>query len=902
VRRSAALLAVLAAASAAVQAQDAAPAPVEQAALRHLVREPLGRTPDRRALLDAVRAAVRAGDARAFEAAVRALEAAGSAARAALRSAVELRGGRIVREWPLFGGALAVLPAAAVAGLRLDPAVDEVEAERLHAAHIDRSTDGRNHGADQAHAAWPLRRGEGATLALLDSGLDLRCAATGTPHPAFLRAPPQDGSRIAAAFGFAATTDLEDLIGHGTAVAGIALGRDWANGPIGDDGFAPLARVASFKITAQAGDRYADGDLIAALDAVARERLRLGLSVLNLSWAGVPSSSYVTQRTLDELAYAFDVLVVVSAGNDGDLPNPTARSHGATNVLAVAAVHPDSHAVWERSTYGPLLGDPERSWPDLAAVGVGLRTPAIDQPTGLSAPWDGTSFAAPAVSGTALMLRGAAPELSSIETRAILLASTLDLAAANPGLGPSYFGCGLLRTDLAMDALARATRFSGSATAAVPDAELSIEVAAGQDLVAVLAWDRTDVFSPIRDDLDLEVLAPDGRVVAVGAAPRNLYERVRFVADRGGSYRLRVLGRTLTAPPLTWALVVAENRGGTRQPGSFATFGAPCPGEGLAVPPSVVVPDFTVGRFGTAKSALPLASAPGRFLQIVDRASLPPDHTIRALGLRRDETSLGAPGWRVDLEVRIGHAANAPSTPSPIFDRNFAEPGDLAPLLDAPALDLPGIAGLPGSADQFDLVLPLDRPFVPDGRRDLVIDFRLRGHSRGSAPFGLFLDAELDLRTASVSAIGDPDAAVGIADPVGLVLALLDGTTAPAAPRIGVDRDPRLGEALRLVLREARPGAVAALAQGLTDAPFAGHPLPLGLDPFGAPGCALLVRPDLLFSAAVGANGQAQIELAIPTDPLWVGTVFFGQFLVLDPAANALGLSATAGAALRIGR
>jgi serine protease AprX len=119
-----------------------------------------------------------------------------------------------------------------------------------------------------------------------------------------------------------------DTFGHGTHMAGIIAGRDDGTPAVvqkGDEdhflGMAPGARLVSLKL-ADASGATDVSQMIAGIDWVVQNRNRNGLNirVLNLSFGTDGVQSYL----LDPLTYAVEVawrkgiVVVVSAGNDGD--------------------------------------------------------------------------------------------------------------------------------------------------------------------------------------------------------------------------------------------------------------------------------------------------------------------------------------------------------------------------------------------------------------------------------------------------------------------------------------------------------------------------------------------------------------------------------------------------------
>jgi len=73
--------------------------------------------------------------------------------------------------------------------------------------------------------------------------------------------------------------------------------------------------------------------------------------------------------------------------------------------------------------------------------------------------------------------------------------------------------------------------------------------------------------------------------------------------------------------------------------------------------------------------------------------------------------------------------------------------------------------------------------------------------------------------------------------------------------------------------------------------------LPISLQGIGAPGCELLVDPQVLLLQPTNAIGAASQGIPIPFSPALAGVEFVGQWFVLDAGVGALGLAGTAGVA-----
>ena len=230
---------------------------------------------------------------------------------------------------------------------------------------------------------WEISRGDGVSVAVIDSGVDNR--------------NPQLAEAVAAERGADLTGEngdqTTDRVGHGTKVAGIiaARGRD-------DTGFVGLAPGATI-IPIRASDTDGEGD-VATLTAAIQHAVQAGADIINISQdtdAALSEDSALRQAV--DAALAADIVVIASAGNDGaDGEQRDTFPAAYDGVLAVAASDRNN----ERAPFSQS-GD-----------FVGIAAPGVDMvstvPLGGQCVDNGTSFAAPYVAGVAALLRAAEPD------------------------------------------------------------------------------------------------------------------------------------------------------------------------------------------------------------------------------------------------------------------------------------------------------------------------------------------------------------------------------------------------------------------------------------------------------------------------------------------------------------
>ncbi|KHO23180.1 type VII secretion-associated serine protease mycosin [Mycolicibacterium setense] len=323
---------------------------------------------------------------------------------------------------PASAPAAAVVPPAVDAGLLprpAPPAPVEPTEQRQPCYQSPTGATGTAHNALNLDTVWPLTRGDGQKIAVID---------TGVARHRLLPRLIGGGDYVSHGDGTA------DCDGHGTIVAGIA-----AAAPSG--GFSGVAPDAAVLAIRQSSNKFAAAGGVSGVGNVdtlamaVRTAADLGATVINISSvACVPADAAPDDRTLGAaLSYAVDVrnvVVVVAAGNVGAGCTQQDRPVGPPGepdwngvrsvsspgwyddlVLCVGSVGSDG-AASDFSLAGP--------WVDVAAPGEHLVSLHPDggqliDTIGRDAPISGTSYAAPVVAGVAALVRSRFPQLSARE-------------------------------------------------------------------------------------------------------------------------------------------------------------------------------------------------------------------------------------------------------------------------------------------------------------------------------------------------------------------------------------------------------------------------------------------------------------------------------------------------------
>lgn len=249
---------------------------------------------------------------------------------------------------------------------------------------------------------WRLTKGEGVTVAVVDSGVD-------ATHPQLAGVVTRQVDLTG--------TDLRDCVGHGTAVAGIIAGRDLTSTGVPVMGVAPAAGIVSIKQT-----KGRTGDVLRLAQGI-RQAADLGADVINVS---VQAEDYRALESAVEYAQRKDVVIVAAAGNVKQQNGVVTPAYPAQypGVIAVGSASPDgrrsgfSNGVTRISVTAPGAGVTS-AW-----TGGGYRTAL-----------DGTSFAAPFVSGVAALIRSRHPELDHWQVKRRLEATAEGGGAAGTGAG-----------------------------------------------------------------------------------------------------------------------------------------------------------------------------------------------------------------------------------------------------------------------------------------------------------------------------------------------------------------------------------------------------------------------------------------------------------------------------------
>lgn len=264
---------------------------------------------------------------------------------------------------------------------------------------------------DDAISQYSNIRGQGVTVAVIDTGIDYNHANLGGGFGS--------GKKVVAGYDFYANdSDPMDESGHGTMVAGAIAASTYTVGGTTYQGVAPDAKLVALRVGTESSIPYSN--IEKALKWVIEKYDDYGISIVNLS---LGSGNYTDSEIDDTLGDEFEqlrklgIFVVAASGNSNESTNSPITRDGIAypaadpNVFAVAAVN-NSDVITSWSQRGDEL--------DLLAPGDNL---VMLKRGGGTTTSSGTSFAAPLVAGAAALVKQALPGAVAGDIGSILLAS-----------------------------------------------------------------------------------------------------------------------------------------------------------------------------------------------------------------------------------------------------------------------------------------------------------------------------------------------------------------------------------------------------------------------------------------------------------------------------------------------
>lgn len=493
--------------------------------------------------------------------------------------------------------------------------------------------------------------GAGVALGVIDSGVDDRTGAF-------------TGRISTASTDVAGTRGIGDEDGHGTAVAFTALGGRGGNRAQGVAFDATLVALRADKpgsCTDTAGQGGLGGHCSFSSDAIALgldTARKAGARVVNISLGSNDTPPNALLAAINR-ATAAGMVIVIAAGNDGE-SNPTLMAQIANNdavargqVIIAGSVN----ASGTISSFSNRAGQSAAHY--LTALGERVEAPDA---AGTRMLWSGTSFAAPQISGAAVLLAQAFPNLTGAQIVDLLLRTAREVGTSGTD---DVYGRGALDLTAAFQPVGgTSVAGTGAAIAMGINARLSPAMgdarAEGLSLVGLDGYARAyrvDVSATVAQAAPRPMLAPsllgriEGTVVSDGARTVALTRAIAMP----GEARLRAI--VPADAPHAAQRIVAGSITQTLSPDTAIGFGFASSGDAM-------VAGWT-GQTGPSY----LMTDPGAGMDRVPRTAAALHHVMGRLGLSvTAETGrfaapmpgMAAPGYdqmAVTFDRRIGPVA-----------------------------------------------------------------------------------------------------------------------------------------------------------------------------------------------------------------------------------------------------
>lgn len=262
----------------------------------------------------------------------------------------------------------------------------------------------------------------------------------------------------------------QGVFNHGTVVAGIIGAR--GNNELDGSGINWRVRLMNLKVIGNEGI----GSLV-PLGSAIRYAVDNGAHIINISMV----SGENIQSIQNAITYAKDhgVLVVAAAGNNSAYLNDDpyypicTDATTAPSVIGVSAITNEKRLA--------RFSNQGSSCIDITAPGVSIASTIRFSPTnGLAARYgggyNGTSFAAPMVSGAAALIKSIQPTWGATEITYALLSNTHHSAGQDEKVYANLYGKGLLQIDKAL-----------AYAAGQPSAKLPVAIPAVSDIAVLVA-------------------------------------------------------------------------------------------------------------------------------------------------------------------------------------------------------------------------------------------------------------------------------------------------------------------------------------------------------------------------------------------------------------------------------
>ncbi len=240
----------------------------------------------------------------------------------------------------------------------------------------------------------------------------------------------------------------QEIFSHGTLVAGLI-------GAVGDNDLGVVGLNWGVKLmNLKVIDNSGEGDLELLFEAI-HYAVDNGADIINLSLASNDASNLLSLKEEIKRAYNSGVVVVAAVGNNMQSMSESPYYPACVDahedeqwLLGVSAIREDHRLAMFSNSGGDCI--------DLTAPGQNITStvryaPRYNLKTLYSGGWQGTSFSAPLVSGTAALIKAINPHWGAKEIYQALLSTVHHTPGQDEVIYKNLFGAGLLQVDKAVE-------------------------------------------------------------------------------------------------------------------------------------------------------------------------------------------------------------------------------------------------------------------------------------------------------------------------------------------------------------------------------------------------------------------------------------------------------------------
>ncbi|MCA8972780.1 MAG: hypothetical protein KDC95_23540 [Planctomycetes bacterium] len=338
----------------------------------------------------------------------------------------------------------------------------------------------------------------------------------------------------------------------------------------------------------------------------------------------------------------------------------------------------------------------------------------------------------------------------------------------------------------------------------------------------------------------------------------------------------------------TAVLLFAAGNASAQTTATYTLYGNGCAGSG-AKPGGVVVPQGYDQQYGNSANRYPFCTLNMHYMQSHDKAELPPTALIRGFNLR-NRANYAQAAYLITMDLYTGYTNNAARSLVTTFASNWT---------GTPTKVFSGNLNVPSVAAQNDpkvwtLKIPFTVPFIFTQARGNFLWECVT--TTGTLSTISFFDSVSSAAAQTCRMWANTSSATtgSLGSGYGLVIGLDGPGTGGAIVNLSNTGVPAIGKTFSVDFSGAVANSAAILWLGAQQ-------LNIGLGS-ALPGCSLYTSLDVILgSNPTGTTGTGGLKFTLPNSQNLVGIQFYNQWMVIDPAANTLGVVLSGGGAAKIG-